>query len=146
MSDKNLTDVIDSKNFKRRMPSPRAILINDTSQQEILDWRIIKIIEFKKAGCIFKIPQKKCAIGHNLTIYFLTENSPQKIQKIPKGGDIEGAIRVSTKVISQDNIEEASFVECEFSQYSQPEWEAYLNKINQSQNKIFDDFKKVKAG
>lgn len=101
--------------------------LNITSQVKISsDDRGIQLIETLSDGIWVELPAKSCAMGHTLSLNFLTRKD-----QIENETTVVGVVEeIETNTAGRLNIK------LKFRQYSQPEWDLLLNYISGKQNDI----------
>ncbi len=97
---KLISEFITAGSFQRF--GHKIFIRNETSHTQFIKSELITIKELKENGIIIEIPINICQKGHNLTVFFLKQDTIPKI-KLPDSGHYREAImQVMAKV---ENIE-----------------------------------------
>jgi hypothetical protein len=127
------------------------ILRNDTSGTSINDESKLSFVEFLENGAIFRMPRNSCQVGHILTLFIFQYPLTQKINYIPKAGDIKGCLmEIIGKVsqiwhISQEDAEKLKDTKGEqtdvcvqliFSQFNEVDWARLVAAYRERQDRI----------
>lgn len=128
--------------FKSKVPS--IFVLNDTSKTQYLDNTICTILELGEKEATLQMPEKSCAPGHSLVVYFFLDNKFRKLDRVPSDGEIEGAVRVRSKIKGITIEGKETFVNIEFTQYSKPQWLGYLEELIRLPAKNYETVKKMR--
>ena len=96
MEEDTLGDLIDRDQFK--VIKHKIIFYNLTTETEILVPDLIKLITCGEETFSLQIPQKTCAQGHLLEVYFIPDDAPKKgysrsiLARVPNVAIIKGKI------------------------------------------------------
>ena len=141
MEDKLLSELLDSKNFKRLHHS--VIVRNLTSSTVVGRDGPIAIYEFLESGLIIKTGPRTCAIGHMVSVLFMNDKTFNKLAAIPDLGEIKGSFEVLGRVKLLENNLDSQIITIEFSQYDIVKWEKFFHmyKLRQKQiNEVVSHF------
>lgn len=134
-----LSDYIFKKNFTAF--GLKLCVRNETSHTLFTKGESIFIRELKEAGLVLEIPGNVCQKGHNLTLFFFTQDFEEKISLPVSGHYKEALFEVMAKVdkldINKENKEQV-FVELRFTQYDQANWKKIIKLFEKNQEHVTD--------
>lgn len=117
----------------------KLCLRNETSHTSFVKTELILIKELRDDGITLELPVNVCQKGHNLTLFFMSQEHENKIVLPISGHFKEALFEAMAKV---EKLEDTTvkkgivFVELHFTQYDIAEWRKIFKMYSQSQDEI----------
>ncbi len=106
--------------------------VNSTTKTKVANTPSAELIELRENGCVMKISEKSCSVGHFLSI---------SLMMIPQLKSVE----FTAKVLSKEKADKhSSLVELEFYQIEQNQWYGFLKVYADKQAQVMNIIRSMK--